>query len=117
MIQKRPTPPTKTTNRIKIFIDIIVFDIKKPAFELFCSKLDISYVWTEEAVNNEIIHPLQLQWSSKFWITAKNVWGKQFMYVFIAGILVLVIGLYWSLFEFFLSSKTSSIRISLFVTA
>ena len=34
----------KTTNRIKIFIDIIVFDIKKPAFELFCSKLDISYV-------------------------------------------------------------------------
>ena len=25
-------------------IDIIVFDIKKPAFELFCSKLDISYV-------------------------------------------------------------------------
>ena len=44
MIQKRPTPPTKTTNRIKIFIDIIVFDIKKPAFELFCSELDISYV-------------------------------------------------------------------------
>ena len=88
MIQKRPTPPTKTTNRIKIFIDIIVFDIKKPAFELFCSKLDISYVWTKEAVNNEIIHPLQLQWSSKFWITAKNVWGKQFMYVFITGILL-----------------------------
>ena len=27
-----------------ILIDIIVFDIKKPAFELFCSKLDISYV-------------------------------------------------------------------------
>ena len=25
-------------------IDIIVFDIKKPAFELFCSKLDIKYV-------------------------------------------------------------------------
>ena len=34
----------KNNKQNKDLIDIIVFDIKKPAFELFCSKLDISYV-------------------------------------------------------------------------
>ena len=34
----------KNNKQNKDLIDIIVFDIKKPAFESFCSKLDISYV-------------------------------------------------------------------------
>ena len=54
------TSNKKNKNSENKFIDMIVFDIKKPAFELFLSKLDISYVWAKDpVVNNKIIHPLQ----------------------------------------------------------
>ena len=38
------TSNKKNKNSENKFIDMIVFDIKKPVFELFLSKLDISYV-------------------------------------------------------------------------
>ena len=77
------TSNKKNKNSENKFIDMIVFDIKKPAFELFLSKLDISYVWAKDpVVNNKIIHPLQFTMIlKKFWITAQKIFGGNNSYM------------------------------------